>query len=122
MRENAMEMLDREQERADRDELVARIARTVPEDGAVESLPGVVLRRASAPTELGHGVSSPSFCVIAQGAKEVLLGDRRYPYDPAHYLIATAALPIASRVTTASPERPYLSLILRLDPGLVGAV
>ena len=31
-----------------------------------------------------------SFCVIAQGSKEVLLGDERYRYDPAHYLIATA--------------------------------
>src|SRR5690242_21881276 len=103
--------MDREQTQADRDELIARLARAVPEDGAIEPLPGVVLRRASAPTELGHGVSSPSFCVIAQGAKEVLLGDRRYPYDPAHYLIATAALPVASRVTAASLERPYLSLI-----------
>ena len=81
-----------------------------------------MLRRASAPTELGHGVSSPSFCVIAQGSKEVLLGDRRYRYDPAHYLIATAALPVASRIIEASPERPYLSFLLRLDPALVGSV
>jgi hypothetical protein len=27
--------------------------------------------------------------VIAQGSKEVLLGDSRYRYDPAHYLLAT---------------------------------
>jgi hypothetical protein len=60
--------------------------------------------------------------VIAQGSKEVLLGENRYPYDPTHYLIATAALPIASRVIDASPERPYLSVILKLDPALVGSV
>jgi AraC-type transcriptional regulator N-terminus len=77
MREDAMDATDRERARAGRDELVARIARAVPVDGAVEPLPGVVLRRAAAPTELGRGVSSPSFCVIAQGAKEVLLGDHR---------------------------------------------
>lgn len=108
--------------RLGRAELVERIMRLVPADGAAEPVPGVVLRRATAPTELGHGVSYPCFCVIAEGGKEVLLGDRRYPYDPEHYLIATAALPIASRITAASPERPYLSVILRLDPALVGSV
>ena len=115
---------EREAQRAQasRDELVERIARAVRDDGTAEPLDGLLLRRASAPTELGHGVSSPSFCVIAQGSKEVLLGDRRYRYDPAHYLIATAALPVASRITEASPERPYLSLVLTLDPALVGSV
>ena len=107
---------------AGREELVERIARLVPGDGSAEPLPGVVLRRDSAPTELGHGVTIPAFCVIAQGAKEILLGDRRYRYDPAHYLIATAALPVASRIAEASPGRPYLGFLLRLDPGLVASV
>lgn len=104
------------------EELVARLARAIPNDGTAELLEGLMLRRASAPTELGHGVSSPSFCVIAQGSKEVLLGDRRYWYDAAHYLIATAALPIATRIAEASTEYPYLSVILTLDPTLVGSV
>ncbi len=107
---------------ASRDELVERIARAVRDDGTAEPLAGLRLRRASAPTELGHGVSFPAVCVIAQGSKEVLLGDHRYRYDPAHYLVATAELPIASRVVEASPEHPYLGLVLRLDPTLVGSV
>lgn len=108
--------------RASREELVERLTRAVQADGAVEPLEGLRLRSVSAPTELGHGVSEPCFCVIAQGSKEVMLGDNRYPYDPEHYLIATAALPIASRVTEASAERPYLSVIIKLDPTLVGSV
>jgi AraC-like DNA-binding protein len=107
---------------ASRDELVERIARAIREDGTVEPLEGLRLRRASSPTELGHGVSYPALCVIAQGSKEILLGDNRYRYDPAHYLITTAALPITSRITEASGERPYLGLVLRLDPTLVGSV
>jgi AraC-like DNA-binding protein len=107
---------------AKREELVERITRAIREDGTVEPLPGVRLRRASAPTELGHGVSDPAVCVIAQGSKEVRLGENRYRYDPAHYLIATATLPIASQVTEASPEQPYLGVILMLDPTLVGSV
>src|SRR4051794_5291621 len=106
-----------------RDELVERMARAIREDGTVESLEGLRLRRASSPTEqLGHGVSYPALCVIAQGSKEILLGDNRYRYDPAHYLITTAALPITIRITEAEEERPYLGLVLRLDPNLVGSV
>jgi len=88
----------------------------------VEPLAGLEFRRAAAPTELGHGVSFPALCVVGQGSKELLLGGTRYRYDPAHYLITTAELPIASRITEASPERPYLRVLLKLDPALVGAV
>ena len=113
---------DAQRARANREELVGRLARAVRHDGTAEPLPGIQLRRASAPTELGHGVSYPSLCVTAQGSKEVLLGERRYRYDPSRYLIASAALPIASRIVEASPARPYLNLVLRLDPALVGSV
>jgi len=105
-----------------RDELAARIAGAVPDDGTAMPLEGLMLRRASAPTEMGHGTSYPSFCVIAQGSKEIRLGDRRYRYDPAHYLVASAALPIATRVVEASDENPYLGFVLTLDPSLVGSV
>lgn len=103
-------------------ELVERLTRAIQSDGTVDPLEGLRLRRASSPRELGHGVAHPSFCVIAQGSKELLLGDNRYRYDPAHYLIATVELPIASRIVEASPAQPYLGIILTLDPGLVGSV
>jgi AraC-like DNA-binding protein len=105
-----------------REELAERIARAIPEDGRVEPLKGIHLNRASTPTEPLYGVSQPSFCVIAQGSKEVLLGESRYRYDPAHYLIATVELPVVGQVIEASPERPYLSLRLELDPAVVGSV
>jgi hypothetical protein len=49
-------------------------------------------------------------------------GDDVYRYDANHYLITAAALPIASRITEASEERPYLGVVLGLDPALVGSV
>jgi AraC-like DNA-binding protein len=115
---------EREMQRAQagRDELAERVARAVREDGAVETPGGLRLLRQSSPTPKDHGVSSPAFCVIAQGSKEVLLGDDCYRYDANHYLITAAALPTASRVTEASEERPYLGLVLRLNPTLVGSV
>jgi len=118
------QQVEREAHRAqaNRGELVERIARAVREDGMVEPLKGLHLHRASSPTEWVHGVSDFSFCAIAQGSKEVFLGDDRYQYDPMHYLLATAELPIVSQVIEASPERPYLSLSVKLDPTLVGSV
>src|ERR687893_1247503 len=128
-KEATMDLMNRPQSehganrvQASREELVERIARAIREDGTVEPLEGLHLNRSSSPTELGHGVSEPAFCVIAQGSKEILLGDNRYRYDPAHYLITTAALPVAVRITEASEERPYLGVVLGLDPALVGSV
>jgi AraC-like DNA-binding protein len=115
---------DREarQMHAQREELVERIARAIPDDGTVEPLPGLRLNRLSVPTGPVYGVSDPALCVIAQGSKEVFLGDSRYRYDPAHYLLATVELPVVSQVVDASTQRPYLSLRLDLDPTLVGSV
>ena len=107
---------------ANRQELVERIARAIRDDGRVEPLKGLYLNRVSSPTEPVHGVSDPSFCVIAQGSKEVFLGENRYQYDPAHYLLTTVELPVVSQVLEASREQPYLSVRLHLDPTLVGSV
>ncbi len=107
---------------ANRDELTERITQAIRHDGTIEPLKGLHLKRSSSPTESCHGVSVPAFCVIAQGSKEVLLGDDRYQYDPMHYLLATVELPIVSQILEASIEQPFFSLRLDLDPTLVGSV
>ena len=107
---------------ANRDELTQRIAQAIRQDGTIEPLQGLHFNRASSPSECVHGVSTPAFCVIAQGSKEVLLGNHRYQYDPMHYLLATVELPVASQILEASEALPYLSLRLDLDPTLVGSV
>ncbi|MEH2421476.1 MAG: AraC family transcriptional regulator [Nostoc sp.] len=107
---------------ANRDELTERIAQAIRQDGTIELLKGLHLKRSSSPMEFCHGVSIPAFCVIAQGSKEVLLGDHRYQYDPMHYLLATVELPIVSQILEASKQKPYLSVRLDLDPVLVGSV
>ena len=107
---------------ANRDELVERIARAIREDGKIEPVKGLHLNRASSPKEPVYSVYDPSFCVIAQGSKEIFLGDECYQYDPDHYLLITAELPLVGQVLEASQERPYLSLRLDLDPALVDSV
>jgi AraC-like DNA-binding protein len=113
---------ERQHAHTNHEELVARIASTLQADGTVEPLPGLHLYRASSPTQPLHAVIVPAFCVIAQGSKVVLLGDDHYRYDPAHYLLVTAELPVVGQIVEASPECPYLSLRLELTPTLVGSV
>ncbi len=107
---------------ANREELAERIAQAIHRDGKLEPLKGLHFNRISSSAEPCHSVSIPAFCVIAQGSKEVLLGSDRYQYDPSHYLLATAELPVVSQILEASKEKPYLSLRLDLDSTLVGSV
>lgn len=88
-----------------------------PHDGSHElRLPGVYAVRASrANAELFHGVYKPSLCVVAQGAKAVLLGSEVYDYDASRILVCSVELPVASQVTQASYAEPFLSLKLNLD-------
>jgi AraC-like DNA-binding protein len=108
--------------RADQEELAERIALALPRDGTAEPQPGVFYYRVSCCGEPIHGVIEPSLCVIAQGSKELLLGEERFRYDAANYLISTIGLPAVGRIAEASPERPYLSLRLALDPSVVTSV
>lgn len=107
---------------ADQDELANRIAGTLPHDGTVEPQPGVHFRRHSSPTDRTYASAQPSFCLIAQGSKLIFLGEDKFRYDCAHYLITTMELPLAGEVVEASPERPYLSFRLVLDPSIVTSV
>jgi AraC-like DNA-binding protein len=116
------EAYEAQRAQADKVELLERIARFLPDDGRAEPLNGLYLFRASSPSELLHSVYAPAFCVIAQGSKEVFLGEERYQYDPAHYLLTTIELPVVSHILEASTQQPYLSFRLQLDPALVGSV
>lgn len=57
----------------------------------------------------------PCVVFVAQGAKQMLIGDDAYPYDPDHFLINAIDLPASSQVLEASPEKPCVGLTLKLD-------
>jgi AraC-like DNA-binding protein len=73
------------------------------------------LARRDAPTEPTSYMYEPSLCVIAQGAKRVLLGDDTSVLDVHHFLITSVDLPTVVQIIRASRETPYLGLTLKLD-------
>lgn len=84
-------------------------------DQVTTAVPGLSLYRREEPTLPAIILYEPGICVIAQGAKRVLLGDDTYEYDTHHFLITSVDLPTVVQVIKASREKPYLGLILKLD-------
>jgi len=103
-------------------ELCSIIKRALPADGICQVTPNLEFFRLSKPAGPIHGVAKPSFCVIAQGSKVVLLGDSAYRYDPQNYLLASMELPVIGDIVDASPAMPYLALRFVFDPMMVAQV
>ena len=101
--------------------LVAAIERHAPTDGICRTaVPGLIIARLPAPSAPSALVVDPSLCIVARGAKEVFLAGEVYRYDPAHSLLVSVDLPIAARVTEATPARPCLAVRISFDPAVVG--
>lgn len=77
------------------------------------------LYRAHGPAGQQHYIYNASICYIAQGAKEVSVGDQMLRYGKGDFLAVGVHLPTVTRVTDASPERPYLALALDVDADLL---
>ncbi|NMO22287.1 AraC family transcriptional regulator [Pyxidicoccus fallax] len=98
-------------------ELAALVERLTPGDGIhPTAIEHVSLLRAARPAEPLRVLYKPALCVIAQGSKQVILGDEVYPYDASHHLIVSVDLPVIGQVTRATPRAPYLCFQLDLDP------
>jgi AraC-like DNA-binding protein len=103
---------------ADVEKLARLIRAYTPHDGSFElSIPGVRASRASRvkPAKT-HSVHRAALCIVAGGAKRVMLGKEVYDYDVSRMLVFSVDLPVASQVTRASPAEPFLSFRLDLDP------
>jgi hypothetical protein len=84
-------------------------------DHPMTAIPGLSLSRRDAPTPPTSHLYEPIICLIAQGAKRVLLGDDTYVFDAHHFLITSLDLPTVVQIIHASREKPYLSLRLQLE-------
>lgn len=104
-------------------DLAGLIAQFAPVDGMHETaLPRVVLLRMSRPTEPLPDLHKPAVCIVVQGAKQVMVGQEVFTYDPAKHLVVSVDVPIVSHVTEASADKPYLCLRLDLDPVAIAAL
>lgn len=92
------------------------IARLTKSEGSVPTdIPGLSVFRREKTTTQTVGIYEPGICVMAQGAKRILLGEDSLVYDSRHFLITSVDLPTFVQVIQASRETPCLGLVLKLD-------
>jgi len=99
--------------------LIARHARAGETDPV---LPGLRVLVSTVPTEGVHHVSEPGFAIVAQGAKQTLVGDRLFEYGEGDYVITSVDLPLCGRIVRASAARPYLACRLTLEPAAIASL
>jgi len=105
---------------AARQELLRTIVRHAKKDDfSMTAIPGLGLSHREAPTEQTGYIHEPSLCLVVQGAKRLLLGEEVFSYDADHYLIVSVDLPVVGQILDASPEKPFLAMVLKLDPRMI---
>ena len=105
-------------------DLVAELASMATEAGANTGVwPGLTIYRFTAPAgPTWEEIQSLSLCIVAQGRKAVTVGGETYLYDPFRYLVLSSHLHFQAEILEASFGRPFLSLVLQIDPALVRQV
>ncbi|MCI4004606.1 AraC family transcriptional regulator [Dickeya dianthicola] len=90
-------------------------ARTTGTGNFETPIAGLTFFRREAPTTPEICMVEPCIVLVAQGAKQMWLGGKAYPYDSTRFLITSLDLPANAEVVVASPEQPCLGLTLKLD-------
>ena len=108
-----MGVSEEEQRRVALEDLCAKIARWTDKNEICESsIPGLHLYQLPEPTLPMSVVAEPSVCLIAQGAKQFIVGEETLEYSPERYLLTSVHVPAIAHVSEATPDRPYLGLRL----------
>jgi AraC-like DNA-binding protein len=85
-------------------------------------VPGVAVARASQLVMPHHRIYKPTICLVLQGAKQIMTGDRVLDYGENQLLIVTVEMPASGQIVSASPERPYLGLNIDFDAAIMREV
>jgi len=86
------------------------------------SLPNLMIARIDEAEDMICGVYEPCVVVVLQGRKRVTIGDQVLHYDPQHFFVTSLDLPSLANILDASPQSPFLSMILRLDLRLIATM
>jgi AraC-like DNA-binding protein len=78
---------------------------------SAQPMTGLLLLRQRSESPLEATLYEPVLCLILQGRKQVLIGERTLSFGPGECLLVSHHLPVSSRITQA----PYLALVLKVD-------
>ncbi|WP_116138943.1 AraC family transcriptional regulator [Trinickia diaoshuihuensis] len=88
----------------------------------VTPIDGVTILRSDHEKHPSHLVMKPALCVVVQGEKWTTFGDKRYDYRAGQALVVSVELPAMSRIVQASPDEPYLCVVIEFNLGVMREV
>ena len=102
---------------ASRQRLIAKLLRHSRSGEVLNhaALPSLITVRQDEEQSSVCGVYDPCVALVVQGRKSVDIGDRTLVYDAHSCFVTPLDLPGVATILEASPERPFLSLALRID-------
>ena len=100
----------------DLDELRALLARHARPDMST-TIEGVLISKVEQQTAPTTSMSGTVLALIAQGAKQMALGDRVYEYRAGQYLVASVDLPVTGRFTAGKRRRAGSGVRAGAAPG-----
>lgn len=103
--------------------LAEQIVRHLPEPGDhVSAVPGLSFYRRDEACPPIAALFEPSLSLMVQGRKKVVIGSETYEYDAGRFLLTSVELPTVTQILDGSEAYPVLSMLLKLDLGLVREV
>jgi len=88
-------------------------------ENCADMLPNLHIFQRTGISEFEAFVYDPVICLILRGSKETHIGSQSVSLTRGDALLVSHDLPVTSKITEASPDAPYLALILTLDLGLI---
>jgi len=88
----------------------------------VTAVEGMTIFRSDHEKPPNHVIFKPALCIVVQGAKWVMFGDRRFDYRAGQAMVVSVEMPLIGRVAEASPSEPYLGVIIEFDLAIMREV
>lgn len=85
------------------------------EDGPVIKFQQLLMRRINSTTEISSYIYEPCICVVANGAKKIIMDKEEYTYDKYRFLVSSVDMPLMAQVI----DVPYLGIAIKLDMQII---
>jgi AraC-like DNA-binding protein len=86
------------------------------------AIQGLQILRSDHEKRPSYLIFKPALCIVVQGAKWAIFGDKRFDYRAGQALVVSVEMPALGTVAEASPTEPYLGVIIEFDLGLMREV
>ena len=96
--------------------LKTKVLELFPTPGMLQTcIKGFSASLRTAPTFNQHCFYKPMAIVVLQGKKQTTLGSEKFTYNENQLVVTSIDIPTVGSIVEASPEKPFMTLILELD-------